>query len=268
MKIYSIRDKTVGDYDLAYFYMNERTGDCCIELCDGVDEWDLPFILDYYAKKGEKSIDMQHTMEFIRQRIIPPDRQNIGSVLKDNGLEEYDEIKLFVLADGRCAQDECYIRRIMMKDLPDYIIERMGHYIETVVVTENGDYLIGFRNNEIAILSKEDENLLKERCYARMIAYVDKLGINVSGMGNYLSIGGHDCISGEYAYKHGRKLTAKMSDLQKLALQSIMSTQDVCETLGCSRQNVNDLVRRGKLTPIEANNRNMIFSKSEVMKRI
>ncbi len=268
MKIYSIRDKTVGDCDLAYFIVNERNGDCCIELCEGVDEWNLPFILDYYARKGELSIGRQHTLEFIRQRIIPPDRQNIGSILKDNGLEEYDEIKLFILSDGRCAQDECYIKRASYDSLPDAIKSRMEHYVESVCISESGDYLVSFRNGVVGIIDKDNKKLFEERHYARMMAYAQKLGAAVSGLGNYISIGEQDCISSNQAYGLCRKLEVNTSDLQRLALQSIMSTQDVMDALGCTRQNVNDLVKRGKLTPIEANNRNMIFSKAEVMGRV
>jgi len=29
--------------------------------------------------------------KFVAQRIIPPDRQNLGSILKENGLKAYDE---------------------------------------------------------------------------------------------------------------------------------------------------------------------------------
>lgn len=268
MKIYSIRDKNIGNRDLGYFILQEKTGECCIELCEDVDEWDLPFILDHYARNGEYSIGMRDTMEFIRQRIIPPDRQNIGSILKDNGLEEYDEIKLFLLSDGRCAQDECYIRKIRNEEIPDEIKKRMSFYIESACLSENGDYLVCFQNGDIVLLNGEDRKLNDDRFYNRMSKYAAKLGITVSGPGNYIAIGDKDCISSVRAYAAGTKLPVSMDSLQQLVLNNIMSTTDVMEVYGCSRQNVNDLVKRGKLTPIQSNNRNMIFSKSEVMKRM
>lgn len=43
---------------------------------------------------------------WVRQRIVPPDRQNIGQILKANGLEEYDEFSLLMFGSGRCAQDD------------------------------------------------------------------------------------------------------------------------------------------------------------------
>lgn len=268
MKIYSIKDKSLGDQILAYFILYEKTGNCCIELCDDVDEWDLPFILDHYARRGEYSIGMMHTLEFIRQRIIPPDRQNIGSILKDNGLEEYDEIKLFLISDGRCAQDECYIRRIKNEELPQSIKERMDHYIQSVCLCENGDYLVSFQNGEIVLLDRLNQNLMDNRLYKRMLEYASRLGVSVAPPGNYVAIGDVDCISYNSAYQLGTKLPVSMSSLNALVLNNIMSTSEVMETYGCSRQNVNDLVKRGKLTPIQSGNRNMIFSRAEVMKRL
>ena len=267
MKIYAIRDKTLGKQDLGYFFVNVTTGDCCIELCEDVDEWDLPFILDYYCRNGEFSIGMKHTLEFVRQRVIPSDRQNIGSILKDNGLDEYDEIKLFILSDGRCAQDECYIRAIKEDALPDYIKIRMQHFIEDVYVDDIGDYIVSYYNGDVGIIDRNNRQLVNNRMYTRMKAYISRLGINARGIGNYISIGDIDCISCGQAYKLSQILPLSISDIQKIALSSIMSTQDVMETYGCSRQNVNDLVKRGKLTPLESNNRNMIFAKSEVLGR-
>ena len=268
MKIYSIKDKTVGNNPLGYFIVYEKTGDCCIELCEKVDEWDLPFILDYYAHNGEYSIGKQDTMKFIQQRIIPPDRQNIGSILRDNGLEEYDEIKLFIISDGRCAQDECYIRKIRYDDIPESIKIRMKHYIESVSLNENNDYIISFYDGKVGVLDSNNDELLKNKYYSRIKSQATRLEIGTKGLGNYITIGEYDCISAEKAYRLCSKLSLTMSDLRKLVLKSIMSTQDVMDTLECTRQNVNDLVKRGKLTPIEANNRNMIFSKAEVLKRM
>ena len=42
----------------------------------------------------------------MQQRIVPTDRQNLGEILRDNGLKEYDEFELLMLATGRCAQDD------------------------------------------------------------------------------------------------------------------------------------------------------------------
>ena len=38
--------------------------------------------------------------------------------------------------------------------------------------------------------------------------------------------------------------------------------------LHCSRQNINDLVRREKLKPVRENGNNSLFLKSDIMKRL
>lgn len=43
---------------------------------------------------------------------MPPERQNIGQILRANGLKEYDEFPLLLKNDGRCCQDECYIVKV------------------------------------------------------------------------------------------------------------------------------------------------------------
>ncbi|MBR2823489.1 MAG: hypothetical protein IKE24_07385 [Clostridia bacterium] len=43
---------------------------------------------------------------WVQQLIVPQDRQNIGQVLKENGLGVYDEFQLLMLTMGRCAQED------------------------------------------------------------------------------------------------------------------------------------------------------------------
>ncbi len=81
-------------------------------------------MLDSYVRRSQWTIGMDDTRLFISQRIVPQDRQNIGMVLKDNGLEDYDEAKLFVLSDGRCAQDECYIKQISEEEVDESVRKR------------------------------------------------------------------------------------------------------------------------------------------------
>ena len=42
----------------------------------------------------------------------PPERQNIGQILKANHWKEYDEFRFLVKNEGRSCQDECYIEKL------------------------------------------------------------------------------------------------------------------------------------------------------------
>lgn len=45
----------------------------------------------------------------MRERVIPPERQNIGQILRENNMAFYDEFPLLVSNQGRSCQDECYL---------------------------------------------------------------------------------------------------------------------------------------------------------------
>ena len=49
----------------------------------------------------------------MKERVVPPDRQNIGMVLRELGMGYYSEFPLLVYTSGRCAMDEFFIEEIM-----------------------------------------------------------------------------------------------------------------------------------------------------------
>ncbi|MBR0364095.1 MAG: helix-turn-helix domain-containing protein [Clostridia bacterium] len=56
-------------------------------------------------------------------------------------------------------------------------------------------------------------------------------------------------------------------DFASFVARRVITTAEACELLGCSRQNINDLVRRGKLHPVKAGGRTKLFLRSEVEQR-
>lgn len=152
---------------------------------------------------------------WVRQRIVPPDRQNIGQILKANGLEEYDEFSLLMLGSGRCAQDDYYLFPLSEEEVEETFRERYQKRIEDVVSLKNGELLAFFRNGK---LKKVDIPLTLE-------------------------------------------------DFRKYISSRVVNTAEVVELLECSRQNVNDLVKRKKLVPVKKNQKNTLFLKSEVLQR-
>ncbi len=138
MKIYVIRNNEDSPLkDLGYlFYFTENM--FYIELPKDINEWETPLILSSFVKKKQYTVGAYFTELWVQQRIIPIDRQNLGQILKDNNLKEYDEFQLLVLANGRCAQDEYYITEISEDELPLEIKERL----------KNGKRFIPVLNNE------------------------------------------------------------------------------------------------------------------------
>ena len=50
----------------------------------------------------------------------------IDQILKENGLKEYDVHRLLILADGRCAQDECFITPLRTGAFPQELSRRLA----------------------------------------------------------------------------------------------------------------------------------------------
>ena len=99
--------KTVG-----YLYYDEKKREYEIEIPQDVKSYEAPLILSDFIKKRQDRIGKDWSYRWVNQRVIPPERQNIGQILKANGMKEYDEFKFLVLNEGRSCQDECYIVRL------------------------------------------------------------------------------------------------------------------------------------------------------------
>lgn len=134
MRVFAIKDETMPeDQILGYLIYYENARRFYIELPDDADPWDIPPILSSFVRRGERSINSYWSHLWVDQRIIPNDRQNIGQILRDNGLERYDEFSLLMLSMGRCAQDDCYLDEISADAVPQMLKKRWMTKIEDVV---------------------------------------------------------------------------------------------------------------------------------------
>ena len=85
MKIYAIKDDNMSqDFILGYLIYYEISKTFYIELSDNLDPWDAPPLFFSFAERGQHSIDSYWSRIWVRQRIVPQDRQNIREILRDN----------------------------------------------------------------------------------------------------------------------------------------------------------------------------------------
>jgi len=54
--------------------------------------------------------------------------------------------------------------------------------------------------------------------------------------------------------------------LKKFIAENVITTMEVAEIKGCSRQNIDKMVQGGKLTPVKQTLRDKLFLKSDVVK--
>ncbi len=50
--------------------------------------------------------------------------------------------------------------------------------------------------------------------------------------------------------------------------QNVVTTREAMELLDCSRQNIDDLIKRGKLTPVKKWDRDKLFWKADILARV
>ena len=150
MKIFAIRDESAAEQvDLAYLLYYELEKRFYIELPENADPWETPLLLSSFVKQGETSINSYWSKMWVQQRIVPTDRQNLGQVLKDNNLKEYDEFSLLMLSMGRCAQDDYYLVPIDEAQLPDYMQKRFAKLIEDIIPLDDYALLVFFRDGTV-----------------------------------------------------------------------------------------------------------------------
>lgn len=76
-----------------------------------------------------------------------------------------------------------------------------------------------------------------------------------------------DASEGEI-WQNGIEVPLAVDDLRSIISLNTINTAEVCGVLSCSRQNVDDLIRRGKLHPLRSLRGGTLFLKSEVTARI
>lgn len=268
MRIFAIKNDE-DKKTLAYLLYYEKAKSFYIELPDDADPWETPLILSSFAKKNITTVSSYWSKMWVQQRIIPSDRQNLGQVLKENNLSEYDEFDLLMLSDGRCAQDDLYLEEIIEGDMPEEILKRFEKKIEDIVPLQNYTLLVFFRDG---IIKKCDI----KKFFEKNTALKTFLTIN-KDMFRYVKVqpGGYGIrweenmsIPDKELYDSGIEIPLSPADFREFVFHRVINAAEAAELLDCSRQNISDLIKRNKLHPIKTSGKNTLLLKSEIMKRI
>lgn len=269
MKVFAIRDEEEKrSKDLAYLIYYEADKRFYIELPDDADPWETPLLLSSFAKRGEKTVNAYWSLAWVRQRIVPTDRQNLGQILKVNGLTEYDEYKLLMLANGRCAQDSYYLAPVDESLVVQRFYDRYEKKIEDVIPLNGNSLLVFFRNGKV---KKCDIAGMKQndRVFKQVLASESVFQRAAVQIGGYGVCWGENATLADYElYETGVDVPLSMEDFISFIANRVVSTTEAAEMLDCSRQNINDLVARGKLHPVKTEQKNKFFLKSEILQRL
>lgn len=268
MKTYVIKDDTIKkEMELGYLIYYENSKKFHIELKDEVTSDVLPILLSSFLEQGHKSVSSYWSYLWVQDRIVPRNRQNIGSVLKAYKLDSYDEFKLLIVNKGRCEQDNSYLEEIDTEEVLKILGPRLVTKVDSIIPLPNNNLLVTFFDGkikkcdipEIVGLNKQfapifnDENLFKR--------------VEVLPGGYEVVFCDNLYISDIELYSNGIDVNLTNGDLLTLFKEEIINVKDAQEILDCSRQNINDLIKRKKLHPVKESEKNTLLLKSEVLKR-
>lgn len=111
MKRYAIKEGK-GSKVLSILVYDEDKKEFTIDIPEDVSEQEAPFMMAYFVRRGIRHIDPEWSMRWVRERIVPSSRQNIGQILRDNNMKAYDEYALLVKNKGWSCQDEFYLEEM------------------------------------------------------------------------------------------------------------------------------------------------------------
>lgn len=268
MKIFAIRNEFDNAHkDLAYLLYYEKDKRFYIELPEDADPWETPLLLSSTLKKGQKTVNAYWSRMWVQQRIVPTDRQNLGQVLKSNHLSEYDEFSLLMLANGRCAQDDYYLAPVDEKELPDSLLRRFHKKVEDVVPLNEYNLLIFFRDGAVKKWNAQ-KYLCNNNAFGLIVKRDDLFqSVCVQTGGHGICWGEQLAIPADTLYEEGKKIPLTYDDICSFVKNRVVNSAEAAELLDCSRQNIEDLVRRGKLHPVKTDAKSKLFLKSEILQR-
>lgn len=267
MKISAIREDDNKNKNLGYLIYFENSKQFYIELPDDADPWETPLLLESFLRRGERTINAYWSKLWVQQRIVPTDRQNLGQILKENGLDEYDEYKLLMLVDGRCAQDNYYLVDVPEADMSEEFMERYKKKVEDIIPLSGAFLLVFFRDGKVKKCNIKDIVRNNKRFEVLLNSPQLFAGVKIQSGGYGITWGQELDIADSVLYDSGEHVPLSADDFVCFASQRVVNTSEVADILGCSRQNIDDLTKRGKLHPIKVTQQGKLFLKSEVLQR-
>ena len=263
MKCYAIRDDAAPRDDLAFLFYDAASGRFFIELKEVREAWLLPPPLDSFFRRGLTSVSSEWAARFVAARIVPPDRQNLGMILKENGLRTYDPMKLLLLADGRCAQDDCFIVPVGEEALPKEIRNRLQRKVLDVIPLSERRVIVSFRDGltrliPLAAVLQEDLRFLpvlrEEEVFCR---------VRVTPLGSGIEWDEKTVIPAETLYVMGEELPLKPEDFEQFTKYRTLDTTMLAARMHCSRQYIKQLTDKGSLHPLRAGSNHVLYPARE-----
>ena len=172
-----------------------------------------------------------------------------------------------MLSMGRCAQDDCFLEEISTEQLPILLLERWKTKVEDILPLGNTRLLVFFRNGEVRIadIKRLAETHPECRPYLQPEDRFDAVEVQPDGYGVMWSE--RAVLSDRELYDSGEPVPLSLDDFILFVRHRIVSAAEACRLLGCRRQNIDDLMKRGKQHPVRRDAKYKLFLRNEVDQR-
>ena len=276
MKLFALKDANDPDAAvLAVLACYEKRGaarfeESCeyfIDLPPDADPWNVPLVLSSFASRRKWAIDGEWSRRWVESRLVPESRQNLGEVFKANGLERYDTLRLLEMTGGRNSQDDCYLEPVARGDEPVWLLEREAGRIREAVALPGARLLVAFRDGSVAccdIVQLAEGRPGLARPLSDRSAF-ERVDVIPGGRG--VRWGSRIALDCEELHLCAQPVGLSWDDLAKAAPALLVDAPEAADMMGCTRQNVNALVKRGALPVAKAGGKSTLFLRADVRDR-
>ena len=106
---FALCDGDLDNEQVGTFTYDSTSKKFAMTIADNIAPEFLPLSLEGFANNNKFVLSHEEALRWIRGRICPPGRHNIRDILKDNGLNEYDEFELIMLTNAKCDKDALFL---------------------------------------------------------------------------------------------------------------------------------------------------------------
>ncbi len=262
MKNFEIIDDELG-ISIGILLYYEGSSEFIIELQENLDEWTAPLLLTSFVKKGIFTIPRDISFLWVKERIIPSGRQNIGAILDTHKLKHYDEMKFLEISKGKCSQDNLFIEGI--PSLPEYVIERQRRNLLDVSILDAHMLLCFFSDEtvkKVDLAKLIDQDGVDKVIQNKALYQSGKIGVG----GYAVTFNDSIDIPSWRLYEAGERIPLTVQDFKNYIKNNVLSTGESCEILECSRQNIAYIVKKEQLEPLKIHENGNLYLRGDVEK--
>lgn len=264
MRAFKIYDEDLDNREIGVLLHYELQNSFIIELDDTLDEWEAPLLFSGFVKNGKYTIPKEAVHLWLKERIPPTGRQNIGMILKNMNLKNYSEVRLLAANNGRSSQDACYIQEIKPEELPDWVIARQQNNIrDCFPIADDRVICLLYNDNSIEVDLKKciKDNPKLERVIKNRNV-LETLIVDAGGYG--ISFNNTIFLDADTLRSSGVILPIYASVFYDFVKHSIINTTEACNLLDCSRQNLAYMVKQGAVQPLKQGWKENVFLKGDI----